>query len=159
MMVANGKLKSLSQYFHPQDILSLIAGLWNPRRVAPEVVTTRLLFEIEGRARKIEKTHTRQLFAQLFLRSIVRYVEGTGHPEHSLVTDPGILSAVDIAHERGNKYTRPSLMAACFTGSRLYICEDEFIRFKVRVINIYHGVSSKEYRSSCFRMPLYIRKK
>ncbi|KAF7972613.1 hypothetical protein HWV62_17436 [Athelia sp. TMB] len=114
--VRHGSQRFLS-YFAPETILSLIATLYNPRLVEASAIIPCLRFEISGRERRRARTSTRDLFAQLFVRAIHRYLHGLGHPDHQLVRDFQMLTNGDIEREARNPHTRPHILISALTES------------------------------------------
>lgn len=131
LLLAPPQLVFFLQFIKPEKILSLVAGLYNPRLVDPQVIISRLVFQIHGRNRRRARADTRHDFAQLFARAIIRYVNGTGHPRHPVVDAIGTITEEDHDRELGNTHTRPYLMLTCFTESKVYMREDVAATFKV----------------------------
>lgn len=104
--------------------MSLIGGMYNPRVVDASALIPRLRFVISGTERRMVRSNTRQDFAQLFLRAIHRYLEGLGHPEHAMISEFQTLSQDDIARELGSPHTRPQLLLAAFTESKVLPRDD-----------------------------------
>lgn len=105
--------------------------MYIPRIVDAGALIPRLLFEISGGERRLARSTRRERFAQLFVRAIVRYLEGLGHPEHDVITDFQMLTEHDIASESGSRHTRANLLLVAFTESKLLPREDSDWNLKV----------------------------
>ncbi|KAF7973295.1 hypothetical protein HWV62_15607 [Athelia sp. TMB] len=124
LQYGNPGSRTFLQFFHPGNMLSLVAGLYNPRIVHADLIISRLRFEISGSERMRERKDTREDFAQLFVRVVHQYVKGLGHPQHELVSAFQTLTKEEIACEADSPHTRPHLLLAVFTESKLWPRDD-----------------------------------
>ncbi|KAF7972869.1 hypothetical protein HWV62_16646 [Athelia sp. TMB] len=122
---ANPSSKTFLQCFPMASVLSLVAGLYNPRIVDVNLIIPRLRFDISGKERRRTRSQTRDDFAQLFVRAIHRYLKGCGHAIHHEVSAFQTLTEEDITREANNPHTRPHLLLAAFTESKLWPRDDQ----------------------------------
>lgn len=131
--------------------------MYNPRVVDASSLIPRLSFEISGAERRMVRSKTRQGFAQLFVRAIHRYLDGLGHPEHEIISDFQTLTQEDIGRELGSPHTRPHLLLAAFTESKVLPREDTNWNLKVSDTSVpfpskpHHVAQSSSWRTQSRR--------
>lgn len=108
----------------PRALLALLAGLFKTRLVDANAIWRILSFDMAGTRRRIARRVVRDRFAQLLVRAVRRYLRGSGHPIHELLSAVNLVDDEQMAHEADSNLLRPLLFLRAFTDSTILPAQD-----------------------------------
>lgn len=102
------------QTFTGRDVHGLVAALYLPKHLTFKILRPRLHFWIQpSDCTNATRDSTRLDYAQVFLRGMLSWLKGKGHPDHPRLhdwDDVTGLTPAKVAAERNNPHLRPQML-------------------------------------------------
>lgn len=102
------------QTFKGRNVHGLVAALYLPKPLTFKILRPRLHFLIHACDRTNTARDTARIdYAQMFLRGVLTWLKGKGHPDHPLLhdwDDVTGLTPAKVAAERNNPLLRPRML-------------------------------------------------